>query len=35
MRFTNNCVGTQLVKRSASKRLLFDISELCRITDWK
>jgi len=33
MHFTDTCVGTQLVKRSASKRLLFDISELSGVTD--
>jgi hypothetical protein len=35
MSFTDNCGGTQLVKRSASKRLPFDISELSGVTDWK
>jgi hypothetical protein len=35
MHFTDTCGGTELVKRSASKRLLFDIRELSGVTDWK
>jgi hypothetical protein len=35
MHFTDTCGGTELVKRSASKRLLFDTSQLSGVTDWK